>query len=159
MCVRPHPHPVLLGTWGPSQKPRVFLGWDAVGRGRHPSSEGRSGPGCLLGWGTGTQAGGCGKPLPAARWGCGQSSIFPSWALGLLPLAPGGTARSCGLVKARLCPPETTSQAIVSAPSRPPGRSQGRCVEGDGGMGSMQTVPGWLAPLGCPGGPDVDTPV
>lgn len=101
---------------GRGQPPAVLL------RAQAPSQEawagGRGGAALLGGWAL----------VPAARWGAmGQSSIFPSWALGLLPLAPGGHRPGLvGLVKAYFCVPETTSRAIVPAPSRPPGRCQGR---------------------------------
>lgn len=65
----------------------------------------------------------------------GQSSIFPSWALGLFPLAPGGHRPGLvGLVKAYFCVPETTSRAIVPAPHGPQGGARGavrnNCREG-----------------------------
>ena len=102
---------------GRSYAPLLVLGWssDTTRAGSPPAlgcaPEAQGLPGLGLGgvWpvrlGVGTQAGGCRKPLPAARWGCGRRSIFPSWALGLLPLAPGGTnpglwACESGLVSA-----------------------------------------------------------
>ena len=86
---------------------------------RTPAPPGSPGPG--QGWGTPPWRVGSGPCCPLR--GCvGQSSIFPSWALGLFPLAPGGHRPGLvGLVKANFCVPETTSRAIVPAPRAVPG--------------------------------------
>ena len=103
--------------WGVLLRPRVSLDWGTEGCG-------------LPAWVRAPRRAVAGSLClpPAAGVAGAASSPAGHWACSLWRQA--AQTLGCGLVKAGLCPPETTSRAIVPAPSRSPGWCQGRRAEG-----------------------------
>ena len=124
--------------WGVLLKPRVSLDWGVEGCG-------------LPSWAQAPRLAAAESLYPPPAGGVAGAASSPAghWACSLWRQA--AQTRGCGLVKAGLCLPETTSWVIVPALSHSPGWCQGRRAEGASRTRSVGMAPGWLAPLGRSG--------